>query len=267
MINITDINDPRLDIFGRLKENQLAHYFEPAEGLFMAESPLVAGRALDAGYEPYCILADSSDSSPAFADILSRVGSVPVYTAPEPVLLQITGFKLTRGLLCAMRRKPLPEISEVLKYARRIAVLEDVVNPTNLGAIFRSAAALGIDAVLLTSSSADPLQRRCARVSMGNIFLVPWTYFPKNCDCIKALKDLGFKTAAMALSNDSISIADPRLKSEERLAIILGSEGPGLKAETIEKSDYVVKIPMAPGVDSLNVAAASAVAFWEISRN
>ena len=270
---IEDIHAPELDVYARLNETQLRHYYEPHGGLFIAESPLVIGRALDAGYEPESVLVDSRDIStdgemreenPTEA-ILKRCGDVPIYTAPLQVLEQIVGFKLTRGLLCAMRRRELTAPADILKGASRVAVLEDVVNPTNIGAIFRSAAALGMDAVLLTSGCSDPLYRRAARVSMGTVFQIPWTRLPEG-DWVDFMHQQGFAMAAMALTEDTIGIDDPRLAGEERLALVLGTEGEGLKAETIDASDYVVKIPMAHGVDSLNVAAASAVAFWAIGR-
>ncbi len=264
--NIEDIKAPELDVYARLNEAQLRHYYEPHGGLFIAESPLVIGRALDAGYEPVSVLVDGRalDAGPT-AETLRRCGDVPVYTAPLPVLEQIVGFKLTRGLLCAMRRRELPDAADLCRGASRIAVLENVVNPTNIGAIFRSAAALGMDAVLLTSGCSDPLYRRSARVSMGTVFQIPWTRLPEG-DWIHFLKEQGVALAAMALTEKTIGIDAPRLAAEERLGLVLGTEGEGLLAETIEKCDYVVKIPMAHGVDSLNVAAASAVAFWAVGR-
>ena len=249
-ISITTLEAPELDIYARLSEGQLFHYNEPKEGLFIAESPKVIGRALDAGYteRPVC-------------------AGVPVFTAPFDVLTRLTGFKLTRGMLCAVKRKKMPGIEEICAGARRIAILENVENPTNVGAIFRSAAALFMDAVLLTPGCSDPLYRRASRVSMGTVFQVPWTYIPKGDwaeNSMETLKKLGFCTAAMALSDRSVSIADPALSQEEKLAIILGTEGDGLAASTIAACDYTVKIPMSHGVDSLNVAAASAVAFWQL---
>ncbi len=265
IIELTDLSAPELDIYARLSEPQLLHYFEPDSGIFIAESPTVIKLALDAGYEPLSILLESAHIERQAKDIISRCGDIPVFTAKFDLLTQLTGFKLTRGALCAMRRKPLPEVFEICKNARRIAVLEDVVNPTNVGAIIRSAAALNIDAVLLTKPCSDPLYRRAARVSMGTVFQVPWTYF-SGSDYMSELHELCFKTAAMALSDNSVSIDEKRLKAEEKLAIILGTEGTGLAADTIENADYTVKIPMANGVDSLNVAAASAVAFWELTK-
>ena len=259
-IPVTDFADPALDVYARRTEAQL----RSEEGLFIAESPLVIGRALDAGYEPVSCLAEDKTPDAQTAMILARVGDVPVYTAPFSVLTQLTGFKLTRGLLCAMRRRAIPTAGDICRTARRVAVLEDVMNPTNLGAIFRSAAALNVDAVLLTAACTDPFYRRAARVSMGNVFLVPWTELPADADYMALLRSLGFVTAAFALRDDSVSIRDRRLCGAERLAIVLGSEGPGLRDETIAACDYTVKIPMSHGVDSLNVAAASAVAFWQL---
>lgn len=264
IIELTDFSAPELDIYARLSEPQLLHYYEPEAGIFIAESPTVIKLALDTGYEPISLLLEHSHIEGQAKDIIARCVDIPVFTAEFDLLTKLTGFKLTRGALCAMRRKPLPEVGEICQNARRIAVLEDVVNPTNVGAIIRSAAALSIDAVLLTKPCSDPLYRRAARVSMGTVFQVPWTYFSGG-DYMSELRELGFKTAAMALSDNSVSIDDKRLASEERLAIILGTEGTGLSHETIESADYTVKIPMANGVDSLNVAAASAVAFWELT--
>lgn len=269
IIEITDFNAPELDVYARLSEGQLRSLHEPEKGLFIAESPLVIGRALDAGYIPVSLLLERKHITGQAAELILRCGEIPIYTAEFDVLTQLTGFKLTRGALCAMRRPPLPNAREVCAGARRIAVLEDVMNPTNVGAIFRSAAALNMDAVLLTPASSDPLYRRSVRVSMGTVFQIPWTYL----DCsseddslsgIKFLKNLGFKTVAMALTDRSISIEDPRLLSEEKLAIVLGTEGDGLSDHTIADCDYTVRIPMAHGVDSLNVAAASAIAFWQL---
>ena len=259
---ITDFSDPRLDVYARLTEAQLLNRFEPAKGMFIAESPKVIMRALDAGCVPVSLLVERGHVNAEAEEAITRCGDVPVFTAPLPVLTQLTGFQLTRGMLCAMRRPPLRSAEDILTGARRVAVLEDVMNPTNLGAILRSAAALGVDAVLLTSGSTDPLYRRCARVSMGTVFQVPWAYLPD----YSLLKGLGFRTAAMALRTDSVSISDPRLAAEEKLAIILGTEGDGLKQQTIDEADYTVLIPMSHGVDSLNVAAASAVAFWELCK-
>ncbi len=264
IIEIPDFSAVELDVYARLSEPQLVHYYEPETGIFIAESPTVIKLALDAGYQPLSLLTERSHINGQLNDIIDRCEDIPVYTAEFDVLTQLTGFKLTRGALCAMLRKPLPSVEEVCKNARRIAVLEDVVNPTNIGAIIRSAAALNIDAVLLTSACSDPLYRRAARVSMGTVFQIPWTYF--NCDDYMAqLSLLGFKTAAMALSDNSVCIDDKRLAAQEKLAVILGTEGSGLSDETIAKADFTVKIPMSHGVDSLNVAAASAVAFWQLT--
>lgn len=260
IIHITNFEDPRLDIYARLKEAQLFHYYEPAPGLFLAESPKVIERALQAGYEPVSFLLEEKHIQGEAKELLARCPDIPIFTAPFDVLTRLTGYALTRGALCAMRRRVLPEVSEICARARRIAVLENVVNPTNVGAIFRSAAALHMDAVLLTPACSDPLYRRASRVSMGTVFQVPWTVIPE----ISTLKQLGFQTAAMALNDHSIGIEDPRLNEAEKLAIVLGTEGDGLAASTIAACDYTVKIPMSHGVDSLNVAAASAVAFWQL---
>lgn len=269
-IPITDLNIPELDIYARLSEVQLLRYHEPAPGLFIAETAKVIGRALDAGYQPVSLLADEQQlRQPEIREILCRCGEVPVYTASSDVLRKLNGFPLTRGLLCAFRRRPLPQVAELCADARRIAVLEHVTNPTNVGAIFRSAAALGIDAVLLTEDCADPLYRRAARVSMGTVFQIPWTLIPETdwqMEGPRLLSGLGFRSAALALLEDTLSLEDPRLKQAERLAILLGAEGDGLSEETIARCDYTVCIPMAHGVDSLNVAAASAVAFWELCK-
>ena len=262
IIEITDFSAPELDIYARLTEAQLLNREFPEKGLFIAESPIVAGRALDAGYEPVSMLLEKKHIETQAADLIARCGDVPVYTAEFDVLTQLTGFQLTRGVLCAMRRKPLPSLEDICKGAKRVAVLENVMNPTNVGAIFRSAAALHMDAVLLTSACSDPLYRRAIRVSMGTVFQIPWTFLPKNWPA--KLKELGFATAAMALTDDSVSIRDPKLAAEEKLAIVLGTEGDGLAETTIAQCDYTVKIPMSHGVDSLNVAAASAVAFWQL---
>lgn len=267
IITITDFNAPELDVYARLTEVQLLNRQDPSEGLFIAESPKVIERALDAGYVPVSCLVERKHIEGQARDILARCGDIPVYTAEFDVLTQLTGFQLTRGMLCAMRRPPLPTVEEVCAGARRIAILENVMNPTNVGAIFRSAAALNMDAVLLTPASSNPLYRRAIRVSMGTVFQVPWTFletWPQ--PAITQLQDLGFKTAAMALSDDSISIKDPRLMAEEKLAVVLGTEGEGLASCTISDCDYTVKIPMSHGVDSLNVAAASAVAFWQLGN-
>ena len=274
MFNIIEINDfsaSELDIYARLNENQLAHYFEPALGLFIAESPNVIERALNAGYEPLSFLMERKNIDKEMKHILERCENVPVYTADLDVLTKLTGFHLTRGALCAMRRREYPSVEEICKNAKRIAILENVVNPTNVGAIFRSAAALHMDAVLLTPGCSDPLYRRASRVSMGTVFQVPWTYIGNRSSdwpnpLLNTIKELGFKTAAMALSDHSVSIDDPDLMKEEKLAIILGTEGDGLAEATIADCDYTVKIPMSHGVDSLNVAAASAVAFGQLGN-
>ena len=265
IIEITDFAAPELDVYARLTENQLVNRAQPDKGLFIAESPLVIGRPLDAGCVPESFLMETRHALGKGRELLERCGDVPVFVAEEQVLCQLTGFHLTRGMLCAMGRPKLRSPREVCEGARRVAVLENVMNPTNLGAIFRSAAALDIDAVLLTSEGSDPLYRRALRVSMGNVFLVPWAYLPGE-DWTGFLKELGFKTAAMALREDSLDIGDPRLLREERLAVVLGTEGDGLRYETIAQCDYTVRIPMSHGVDSLNVAAASAVAFYQLTR-
>lgn len=272
IIEITDFQAPELDVYARLSENQLLNRCEPEKGMFIAESPRVIERALDAGYRPVSCLVEKRHIEGEAKEIIRRcgeIGNVPVYTAEFDVLTQLTGFKLTRGMLCAMRRPPLPEVRQICEGSRRIAILENVVNPTNVGAIFRSAAALGIDAVLLTYDSSDPLYRRAVRVSMGTVFQIPWTFFEKDAwpeKGIRLLRELGFRTAAMALRDDSVSIGNPQLLAEEKLAVILGAEGDGLAFSTIADCDYTVRIPMSRGVDSLNVAAASAVAFWELGR-
>lgn len=265
IIEIQNFSDPALDLYARLTENQLLNRADPKNALFIAESPLVIGRALDAGCKPVSFLMERQHIEGKGCEILARCcQDVPVYTAEESVLAQLTGFHLTRGMLCAMRRPKLPSVEEVCRSARRIAVLENVMNPTNIGAIFRSAAALGMDAVLLTSAGSDPLYRRASRVSMGNVFLIPWTYLPEEGDWTQLLRSLGFRTVAMALRDDSVQLDDPRLAAEEKLAIVMGTEGDGLASTTIASCDYTVKIPMYHGVDSLNVAAASAVAFYEL---
>ncbi len=267
MVNVREITDfsaPELDVYARLTENQLVNRAEPEKGMFIAESPLVIGRALDAGYTPVSFLMEPKDVETRGKALLERRGSIPVYVAELDVLTQLTGFHLTRGMLCAMYRKPLPAVEQLCANAKRIAVLEDVMNPTNIGAIIRSAAALHMDALVLTSACSDPLYRRAIRVSMGNVFQIPWTYFPKGADWTNQLHQLGFKTVAMALKEDSLDIYDPRLQQEDKLAVVLGTEGDGLAAETIAHCDYTVRIPMSHGVDSLNVAAASAVAFYQL---
>lgn len=273
MRNIIEINDiaaPELDVYARTSEVQLFRYYEPDPGIFIAESPKVTERALNAGYEPISFLVEHKDLEGEAKYILDKYPEIPVYTAEYDVLVKMTGYALARGLLCAMRRRQMPTIEEICRNTNRIAILENVVNPTNIGAIFRSAAALHMDAVLLTNGCSDPLYRRAARVSMGTVFQIPWTYFDKKAswpeDGMRTVKDLGFKTVAMALREDSYSIDDPELLEEEKLAVILGTEGDGLASQTIADCDYTVMIPMSHGVDSLNVAAASAVAFWELGR-
>ena len=299
MIEITDFDAPELDVYARLTENQLINRHEPEKGMFIAESPKVIERALDAGYMPVSILTEKRHIEGEGQKILARCGEIPVYTAEFDVLTKLTGFQLTRGMLCAMYRQPLPSVQSVCKGAKRIAVLENVVNPTNVGAIFRSAAALGMDAVLLTTGCSNPLYRRAIRVSMGTVFQVPWTYLGEETkpetvrkpeseeekelgmgiernlepeekadsgNWQKQLHELGFHTVAMALKEDSLSIDNPKLMNEDKLAIVLGTEGDGLAPETIAACDDTVCIPMAHGVDSLNVAAASAVAFWQLGR-
>ena len=270
MIEITDFHAPELDIFARKTEAQLLNKDHPEEGMFIAESPKVIERALNAGYTPVAVLVEKKQIEGEAASVLARCDEIPVYTAEFDVLAQLTGFKLTRGMLCAMRRRGLPEVEKVCQNAKKVAVLENVMNPTNVGAIFRSAAALNMDAVLLTGGCSDPLYRRAARVSMGTVFQIPWTYFDKKTvwpqDGMQTLQNMGFKTAAMALRDDSVGIDDKALRSEEKLAVILGTEGDGLASQTIADCDYTVKIPMSHGVDSLNVAAASAVAFWELGH-
>lgn len=266
IIEITDLAAPELDVYARLNEKQLLNRACPQNALFIAESPLVIGRALDSGCVPVSFLMEKRHVQGKGREILERCGEeVPVYAAEFDVLTQLTGFHLTRGMLCAMRRGPLPTPEEICSGARRIAVLENVMNPTNIGAIFRSAAALGIDAVLLTSAGSDPLYRRAVRVSMGTVFQVPWTYLPQDRPWQELLRGLGFVTVAMALRDDSISISDRRLMSFEKLAVVLGTEGDGLAPDTIAECDFTVKIPMYRGVDSLNVAAASAVAFYQLA--
>ncbi|MDE6434932.1 MAG: RNA methyltransferase [Lachnospiraceae bacterium] len=298
IIEIVDFQAPELDVYARFTEAQLLHINEPEQGIFIAESPKVIERALDAGCIPVSILMERKHIETQGADIIKRCGKVPIFTAEFDVLTRLTGFKLTRGMLCAMYRPKLPGVKEICENARRIAILENVENPTNVGAIFRSAAALNMDAVLLTSGCSDPLYRRAVRVSMGTVFQIPWTFinalnlnmdgklFAEENDIakgagisrmdieeavwpgqgIRLLRSMGFKTAAMALGEDCININDPNLLSEDKLAIILGTEGDGLSTDTIENCDYTVCIPMSHGVDSLNVAAASAVAFWQIGQ-
>lgn len=265
LIEITDFSATELDVYARLSEVQLRSRQDPSQALFIAESPLVIGRALDAGCVPVSALMDGSHVSAAAREILARLGAdVPVFTAEDAVLTQLTGFHLTRGMLCAMRRPKLRDPAVLLQDASRVAVLENVMNPTNLGAIFRSAAALGMDAVLLTSAGSDPLYRRAVRVSMGTVFQVPWAYLPEGWT--ELLHTLGFRTAAMALRDDSVRLDDPRLAAERKLAVVMGTEGDGLADATIAACDYTVRIPMHHGVDSLNVAAASAVAFYQLGK-
>ncbi len=281
IIEIKDFSDPLLDVYARLTENQLVCRANLEEGLFIAESPNVIERALDAGYEPVSLLMERKHIEGQAAHIVARCEGLPVYTATLEVLTQLTGFPLTRGVLCAMRRRPLRKAEELLRgkgqfsssqnSVRRVCVLENIMNPTNLGAIFRSAAALGMDAVLLTHGCADPLYRRAVRVSMGTVFQVPWAYIGEGPSDwphpgLEILKSQGFQSVAMALDDRAISIEDPRLREAERLAIVLGTEGDGLCERTIADCDFTAKIPMSHGVDSLNVAAASAVAFWQLSR-
>ena len=271
IIEITDFNAPELDIYARLSENQLLNRHEPEKGIFIAESPKVIERALDAGCVPISMLMERKHITGEAAHLIERCNNIPIYTADFSILTQLTGFQLTRGVLCAMYRPKLPSVTEVCKNARRIAILENVMNPTNIGAIFRSAAALNMDAVLLTPACSNPLYRRAIRVSMGTVFQIPWTFLGEDFSAcpetsVSQLKDLGFKTVSMALTDDSISIDDPALMAEEKLAIILGTEGDGLAASTIADSDYTVCIPMSHGVDSLNVAAASAIAFWQLGN-
>ena len=260
IIEVKSLQEPGVEVYGTLTEAQLRNRLNAEMGIFIAESPKVIRVALQAGYEPLSLLCENKHIDGDAADIIKRCGDIPVYTGSRALLAELTGYTLTRGVLCAMRRKPSPALTDILKDARRVCVIDAVCDTTNIGAIFRSAAALGIDAVLLTRSSCDPLNRRAIRVSMGTIFLVPWTWL----DSYDQLHELGFKTAAMALSDDSIPLDDPILKQQERLAIIMGTEGDGLPKETIGKADYVVRIPMSHEVDSLNVAAAAAVAFWEL---
>ena len=284
IIEITDFSSSELDIYARLNETQLFHFHEPQTGIFIAESPKVIERALNAGYIPISFLLEKKHIEGEAKELLARCKEVPIYTANLDILTKITGFPLTRGVLCAMYRRELPQVEHICKNASRIAVLENVMNPTNVGAIFRSAAGLHIDAILLTSGCSDPLYRRSIRVSMGTVFQIPWTFFEKvatnNCavsitpntnaledTCyLNQLHNLGFRTVAMALTDNSIRIDNPILQSEEKLAIILGTEGDGLASQTIAACDYTVRIPMSHEVDSLNVAAASAVAFWELRK-
>lgn len=262
MIEVKSLNEPGVEIFGTLTEAQLRNRLDAERGIFIAESPKVIRVAMNAGYEPLALLCERKHIEGDAADIIEKCGDIPVYTGARELLSELTGYTLTRGVLCAMKRKAEPAIEDILKDAHRICVIDSVCDTTNIGAIFRSAAALGIDAVLLTRSSCDPLNRRAIRVSMGSVFLVPWTWL----DSYSTLHQLGFKTAAMALSDNSIPLDDPILKQQEHLAIIMGTEGDGLPKETIDAADYVVRIPMSHQVDSLNVAAAAAVAFWELRK-
>lgn len=269
IIEIRDLSAPGLDVYARLTEAQLRNRLEPEKGIFIAESPKVILRALDAGIQPRSLLMERKQIDGPARDVLARCGDAPVYTADREVLAGLTGYALTRGVLCAMRRPALPGVEQLCAGARRVAVLEGIVDSTNVGAIFRSAAALHMDAVLLTPTCCDPLCRRAVRVSMGTVFQVPWGRIGQDAadwpDAgLARLNRLGFATAAMALSDDSVRIDDPRLAAEPRLAIVLGTEGDGLAPRTIAGCDYTVRIPMSHGVDSLNVAAASAVAFWEL---
>ena len=266
---ITALSESPWQDYLACSETQLYHYFEPEQGIFLAESPNVIARAVSGGYQPLSFLIDTTQLSAQTEQILSQFPDVPVYLAEPAVMNSVSGVHLTRGVLCAMRRRPAAYSPDLTANAHRIAVLENVMNPTNLGAIFRSAAALGMDAVLLTSGCTDPLYRRSARVSMGTVFQVPWGYLPDAPDAAQAvamLRGCGFVTAAMALRDDSVSIADPRLGSAEKLAVVLGTEGEGLSDATISACDHTVRIPMSHGVDSLNVAAASAVAFWALRK-
>lgn len=271
IIEVTDFEAPELDIYARLNENQLLNRHESEKGIFIAESPKVIERALDAGCQPISLLLERKHIEGQARDVIARCGDIPIFTSEFEILTQLTGFKLTRGVLCAMRRPALPSVENICSRARRIAILENIMNPTNVGAIFRSAAALNIDAVLLTPGCSNPLYRRAIRVSMGTVFQIPWTFLGSEDSewpdtGMKLLQKLGFKTAAMALRDDSVPIDDARLRTEDKLAILLGAEGDGLAPSTIADCDYTVRIPMSHGVDSLNVAAASAVAFWELGK-
>lgn len=268
IIEIKDISAREVYVYTETSEIQLLRFNEPDPGLFIAESPNVIRRALDAGYQPVSLLMERKYITGQAADIIERCGDIPLYTADSDILTAITGFRLTQGVLCAMRRKIPADAAEICRNVSRIAVLEDIMNQTNVGAIFRSAAALGIDAVLLTSGCSDPLYRRSVRVSMGTVFQIPWAYLERSsADYVDILRKMGFATAAMALTDDSVGVDNPALNQEKKIAVILGTEGEGLRKTTISASDYTVKIPMAHGVDSLNVAAASAVAFWQLGRH
>lgn len=259
---ITSLSDPQLAVFASLTETQLRNRLDPSRGIFIAESPKVIRVAIQAGYEPEALLCERKHITGDAADIIAKCGDIPIYTGDRELLAQLTGYTLTRGVLCAMKRRQEYSVADVIGNTQRIVVIDGVVDTTNIGAIFRSAAALGIDAVLLTRNSCDPLNRRAVRVSMGSVFLVPWTWL----DDYATLRNLGFTTAAMALTDDSIKLDDPCLKAIEKLAIIMGTEGDGLPTQTIRDADYVIRIPMSHQVDSLNVAAAAAVAFWELAR-
>lgn len=263
VIEITSLEQPGVEVFSTLTEAQLRNRLDPQHGIFIAESPKVIRVALDAGYEPTALLCERKHITGDAADIVERIGDVPIYTGDRDLLTRLTGYTLTRGVLCAMRRPLPPMVEDVCNGVRRVVVIHGVVDTTNIGTIFRSAAALGIDAVLLTPDSCDPLNRRSVRVSMGSVFLIPWTWIENP---LTKLKELGFRTAALALTDRSVSLDEPALKAEARLALLMGTEGDGLPAEAISGADYVVRIPMMHGVDSLNVAAASAVAFWELSK-
>ena len=269
IIELTDFSAPELDVYARLTEAQLRNRREPEKGMFIAESPKVIERALNAGYEPVSLLMERKHIEGQAQELIARCPALPVYTADRDLLAELTGYELTRGILCAMRRKPLPSVEDVCANAQRVAVLESIVDPTNVGAICRSAAALNMDAVLVSPTCCDPLSRRAVRVSMGTVFQIPWTRIGEQADQwphpgMERLQAMGFKTAAMALSDNSVSIDDAQLLAEEKLAVVLGTEGDGLSAKTIADCDYTVKIPMSHEVDSLNVAAASAVAFWQL---
>ena len=267
IIALQSIDDKALDVYARLTEAQIRNRLEPDRGVFIAESPKVIRLALDAGYVPVSFLTEPKHIEGDAKTLIARCPDVPVYTGERELLSKLTGYELTRGVLCAMYRKPLPTVESVLSDAKRIAVLEGIADATNLGAIVRSAAALNVDAILFTPTCCDPYNRRAVRVSMGTLFQIPWTFFDSWPDAgIRTLHDLGFLTVAMALSDDSVSLADPALKTAEKIAVVLGAEGDGLKKETIAACDYTVKIPMSHGVDSLNVAAAAAVAFWELGK-
>lgn len=263
IVEITTLNHPGVEVFSSLTEAQLRNRLDPDKGIFIAESPKVINVALDAGYEPLAVLCERRHIEGDAAELIARCGDIPVYTGDRDVLAQLTGYTLTRGVLCAMRRSVKKSVAEICCDASRVVVIDGVVDTTNIGAIFRSAAALGIDGILLTPTSCDPLNRRAVRVSMGSVFLVPWTWLE---DPINSLHKYGFKTVAMALTDDSVSIDDPGLMAEPRLAIVMGTEGDGLSKHVISEADYTARIPMSHNVDSLNVAAAAAVAFWQLGK-